>query len=107
MHEDLLPGRLQATFRPGARVPADGHVAWWGVADIAAAATALRLPPGEPATLPTVLPRSPRARLRVAAADVPARVVGVLPAARALAAAMPPAAHALRDDEDDSSVRTL
>ena len=46
---------------------------------------ALGLPLGEPAVLPTVLPASIRARTRVAPADVPARVVPIRAAVRALA----------------------
>ncbi len=90
MQDHLLPGSLQATFWPAARVPGDGHLALWGVGDIPAAASAIGLPPGEVASLPTVLPRTPRARSRVVATDVPARVVPVLPAARALAALTAP-----------------
>ena len=90
--DELLPGRVQATFRPGDRVPADGHVALWGVADLDDALDTLGLPAGTPATLPTVLPRTPRARTRVLAADVPARLLPVLPATAALAALPPPAA---------------
>lgn len=78
--------RLQATFWPAARLPADGHLALWGPSDLESAARDLGLPVGGPATLPTVLPASPRARTRVATVDVPARLVGVLEAARALAA---------------------
>ncbi|MPZ67670.1 MAG: ATP-dependent helicase, partial [Pseudonocardiaceae bacterium] len=85
----LLPDRLQATYWPGGRVPSDGHVALWGTDDPAAAAAALGLPPGKLAELPTVLPRTARAR-GVVAADVPARVVPVRSAARALAALPPP-----------------
>ncbi|MGH3319986.1 MAG: hypothetical protein ACRDN9_07365, partial [Streptosporangiaceae bacterium] len=59
-----LPDRLQATFWPGGQVPSDGHLALWGTDEPADAAAALRLPPGEPAALPTVLPRSQRARTR-------------------------------------------
>jgi len=90
--DDRLPGRLQATFWPAPRVPSDGHLALWGVpADaLEAAAQALGLPTGAPALLPTVLPRSARARIRVAPADVAARVVPVLSAVRALAALAPP-----------------
>ncbi len=84
----LIPDRLQATYWPGGRLPSDGHVALWGTDDPAAAAAALGLPPGKPAQLPTVLPRTARAR-QVVAADVPARVVAVRSAARALAA-LPP-----------------
>ncbi|MGH4024885.1 MAG: SNF2 helicase-associated domain-containing protein, partial [Pseudonocardiaceae bacterium] len=84
-----LPDRLQATFWPGGRVPADGHLALWGTDDPAAAAVAVGLPGGQPAQLPTVLPRTQRAR-RVVPADVPARVVPVRSAARALAALPPP-----------------
>jgi hypothetical protein len=90
--DELLPGRVQATFRPGARMPADGHMALWGVADLDDALATLGLPAGTPATLPTVLPRTPRARTRVLAADVPARLVPVLPVTAALAALPPPAA---------------
>jgi hypothetical protein len=53
---------LQATFWPGGRIPADGHIAFWGTADPAGAALELGLPPGEPAQLPTVLAAEPHAR---------------------------------------------
>ncbi len=79
-----LPGRLQATFWPGGRVPAEGHVAFWGTDDPAGDAAALGLPRGEPALLPTVLPASAQARKKVVAADVPARVVPIRSAVRAL-----------------------
>jgi hypothetical protein len=84
--EQLLPGRLQATFWPGTRVPADGHLALWGTLDPASSAAEFGLPPGASATLPTVLAAGPRARTRVAPADVPARLLPVLVAVRALAA---------------------
>ena len=83
---DVLPDRLQATFWPGGRIPADGHVALWGTSDPAGAAVELGLPPGEPASLPTVLRAEPNARRRVAQVAVPARVVPIRSAARALAA---------------------
>ncbi|HSK91084.1 MAG TPA: DEAD/DEAH box helicase [Euzebyales bacterium] len=89
--EDLLPGRLQATFVPGGRVPADGHMALWGVVDLAGAIDEVGIPAGTTVTVPTVLPRTPRARTRVIAADVPARAVAVLEAATALAALPAPA----------------
>ncbi len=89
--DELLPDRLQATFWPAARVPGDGHLALWGTTDLVADVRALGLPLGRPATLPTVLPRSPRARTRVTPGDVPALVVPVLSSARALTA-LPPAA---------------
>ncbi|MGH3812626.1 MAG: ATP-dependent helicase, partial [Pseudonocardiaceae bacterium] len=84
-----LPDRLQATYWPGGRVPAEGHLALWGGDGPAAAAVALGLPAGQPAELPTVLPEGPRAR-RAVAADVPARLLPVRSAARALAALPPP-----------------
>ncbi len=80
-----LPGRLQATFVPGETVPAAGHMALWGVEDIAAAAAELDLPPGDEGVLETVVPDGDELVER----DVPARFVPVLPAARILAA-MPP-----------------
>ena len=83
---NVLPGRLQATFWPGGRVPSEGHIAFWGTDDPAQAVAALGLPSGEPAQLPTILPASARARQRVVAADVAARVVPIRSAARALAA---------------------
>src|SRR5205085_4846721 len=83
---DVLPGRLQATFWPGGRVPSEGHIALWGVDDPAEAAAAVGLPRGEPAELPTVLPASAQARKRVVPAVVPARVVPIRSAVRALAA---------------------
>jgi SNF2 domain-containing protein/SNF2 helicase protein/helicase-like protein len=86
---DALPGQLQATFWPGGRVPSEGHLAWWGTNDARAAAVRLGLPPGEPAELPGVLPASAQARRRVAPAAIPARVVPIRPAVRALAA-LPP-----------------
>jgi len=86
---DALPGLLQATYWPGGRVPSEGHLAWWGTADPGAAAVAIGLPPGEPAELPGVLPASARARRRVVPAPIPARVVPVQSAVRALAA-LPP-----------------
>jgi superfamily II DNA or RNA helicase len=91
--DNRLPGALQATFWPAPRIPSDGHLALWGLeADaLEAAVRAARLPTGSPAILPAVLPASVRARTRVAPADVPARAVPVLAAARALAA-LPPAA---------------
>lgn len=46
----------------------------------------LALPAGDPATMPVTLPASPRARTRVAVAEVPCRVMPVLAAARVLAA---------------------
>jgi hypothetical protein len=61
-------------------------VALWGTDDPARAAAALGLPRGEPAQLPTVLAASPQARKRVVPVGVPARVVPVRSAVRALAA---------------------
>ena len=58
MFTETLPGRLQATFWPGGRVPSDGHMAFWGTEDPVEEAAALGLPLGEPAVLPTVLPAS-------------------------------------------------
>jgi superfamily II DNA or RNA helicase len=81
---------LQATFWPGGRVPADGHLALWGGDDLVRRAEELGFPPGEPAELPTVLPASPRARKNVAATDVPAHVVPIRTAARVLATIDPP-----------------
>ena len=86
MPTNVLPGRLQATFWPGGRVPSEGHVAFWGTDDPAEAVAALGLPRGEPAHLPTILPASAQARQRVVPADVAARVVPIRSAARALAA---------------------
>ncbi|SDC54466.1 DEAD/DEAH box helicase [Rhodococcus tukisamuensis] len=73
------PGRLQATF-----VPALATLAWWGVADVESALTALGLPPGSATTCrlavpvdgATVAPRT----VGVRAADLSA----VLPALRRL-----------------------
>ena len=81
--------RLQATFWPGGRVPADGHLALWGGDDPARAAAAFGMPAGEAAVLPAVAPANPRARRKVVVADVPARVVSVGSAVRALAAIAP------------------
>ena len=89
--DELLPGNLQATFWPGTRIPADGRLALWGTTELPEALRTLGLPAGESATLPTVLPRTPRARTRVIAADVPAQLVPVLDAATALAALPAPA----------------
>jgi len=88
--DELLPGRVQATFRPAGRVPADGHMVLWGVAELDGALRDVRMPAGTSTTLPTVVPRTPRARTRVVAADVPARAVPVLEAVAALAALPPP-----------------
>jgi hypothetical protein len=82
--------RVEATYWPGGRVPADGHLALWGGADPAAGARLLGLPAGVPATLPTVTPASPRARRKVVAADVPARLLPMRTAVRVLAAVPPP-----------------
>ncbi len=92
---DRLPGVLQALFWPGEPVPSAGHLALWGVedADLDDAIAQLGLPGGRPAGLRTVLPRTARARTRVAVADVPARLVPVLPATAALLA-LPPAEDA-------------
>ena len=82
----MLPGRLQATFWPGGRIPSDGHLALWGVEDSVAAAKSLGLPQGRPAQLPTVLPATAKSLKKVAPADVPARVIPIRSAVRALAA---------------------
>jgi hypothetical protein len=89
--DDRLPGRLQATFWPGDPIASAGHLALWGVGEhaLAAETAALGLPPGQSAVFRTVLPRTSRARTRVAVAAVPARVVPVLPATAALVA-LPP-----------------
>lgn len=85
---DRLPGALQALFWPGAPIPSAGHLALWGIEEtgLDAAIAELGVPAGHPAVLRTVLPRTPRARSRVAVADVPARLVPVLPATAALVA---------------------
>jgi hypothetical protein len=77
---------LEATFWPGGRVPSDGHLALWGTGDLVETAAMVMLPAGEPAQLPTVLPASARARRRVRPVDVPARVIPIRSAVRALAA---------------------
>ncbi len=76
---------LQATFWPGGRIPADGHLALWGPDDLAGAVAALGAPPGRPARLPTVEPASPRARRKVVAGEVDAALVPMRPAIRLLA----------------------
>jgi superfamily II DNA or RNA helicase len=76
---------VQATFWPAGRVPADGHVALWGPDDLAGAVDALGAPAGTPARLPVVAPASPRARRKVAAADVDAVLLPMRPAIRLLA----------------------
>ena len=81
-HPAALPGRLQLTFVPSRLAPAGGSLAMWGTDDDAAAGARLGLPAGESATLPTVLPDEDG---RPAPVDVPARLVPVLPAVRALA----------------------
>ena len=86
MLADVLPGRLQATFWPGGRIPSEGHIALWGTDDPAQAAVALGLPRGDLAELPTVLPASAHARKRVVPVTVPARVVPIRSAVRAFAA---------------------
>jgi len=90
------PGTLQATFWPGDPVPSRGHLALWGADDLVEQMTRLGFPSGTPATLPTVLPRSPRAYKRVRSADVQARLVLVGAAARTLAAFPSPATPAHR-----------
>ncbi|MFO7776886.1 MAG: SNF2 helicase-associated domain-containing protein, partial [Nitriliruptoraceae bacterium] len=87
-----LPGVVQALFWPGEPVPSAGHLALWGVedAELDAAIAALGFHGGRPAVLRTLLPRTARARTRVAVAEVPARLVPVLPATGALVA-LPPA----------------
>ena len=89
---DRLPGVVQALFWPGEPVPSAGHLALWGLedADLDAAIAGLGFRGGRPAALRTVLPRTARARTRVAVAEVPARLVPVLPATAALVA-LPPA----------------
>ena len=84
--DDRLPDRLQAVFWPGAPVASAGHLALWGVPAEALvdAAGELGFPSGRPARLRTVLPRTRRARTRVATATVPAQVIPVLPATAAL-----------------------
>lgn len=75
--ESRLPGRLQATFWPGAPVPSAGHLALWGGlpdAELDEAVAALRLEVARAARLPTVLPRTARAHRRVTAAEAPARL---------------------------------
>lgn len=63
------------------------------------------LPTGAPAALPTVLPRSARARSRVAGAGSAVAGWRVVPPEDGrfaeLAAALPPSAHALCSDDDD------
>ncbi|KWX05363.1 helicase [Carbonactinospora thermoautotrophica] len=73
---------MQATFWPSDRLPSEGRLALWGTEDPAAAVKILGLPPGEPGVLPTVLP----AGSGVGPADVPARLVPIRSAIRALAA---------------------
>jgi superfamily II DNA or RNA helicase len=91
---DRLPGRLQATFCPGRRSASGGHLAFWGTdgAELEDALSDLGFPSGEAVALQTVLPRTARARTRVATAEVPARAVPVLPATAALVA-LPPGDH--------------
>ncbi|MGH8895977.1 MAG: DEAD/DEAH box helicase [Egibacteraceae bacterium] len=84
--EEILPGRLQATFWPGEPVPACGHLALWGARELKSAVVELGFGVGRPAHLPTVLPLSRKATKRVAAAAVPARLIPVASALRALAA---------------------
>lgn len=84
--EEILPGRVQATFWPGEPVPACGHLALWGVAELKPAVAELGFPAGKPALLPSVLPRSRKATKRVMTAAVPARLIPVASALRALAA---------------------
>lgn len=83
-----LPGAVQALFWPGEPVPSAGHLALWGVEDanLDQAIAQLGFPRGHRAVLRTVLPRTARARTRVTIADVPARLVPVLPATGALVA---------------------
>ncbi len=86
-----VPAKLQATFWPGGRVPADGHLALWGTDDPAAAAAELGLPAtGTAARLPAVVPASPRARRKLVAGDVPAYLVPLGAAVRVLAGLPPP-----------------
>ncbi|MEU9336279.1 DEAD/DEAH box helicase [Streptomyces sp. NPDC048290] len=73
-----LPGRLQATF-----VPAEGAMAWWGVADLDTAVRAHGLPTGRTATCRLALPGPDR----VVPATVDVRYADLdqaLPALRAL-----------------------
>ena len=88
---ERLPGRLQATFWPGDPVASAGHLALWGLPDdhLDDAVAHLGFPAGHHAALRTVLPRTARARTRVSAATVPARLVPVLPATATLVA-LPP-----------------
>ncbi|MQA88448.1 MAG: ATP-dependent helicase [Streptosporangiales bacterium] len=81
---------MQAVFRPGGWVPADGHLALWGGQDPAAGAAELGLPDGRGDRLRTVLPASRRARRKVVAAEVAAHLVPIRSAVRALAALPPP-----------------
>lgn len=89
--DDRLPGRLQATFWPAPRVPSDGHLALWGVTDLAAAVEAVGFERHRTARLPTVLPRSAAAYKRVVAAEVDALLVPVADAVPVLAALPTPA----------------
>jgi hypothetical protein len=84
--EEILPGRLQATFWPGEPVPACGHLALWGVAELKSATLGLGFAAGKPALLPTVLPLRPKATKRVTASAVPARLIPIASAVRVLAA---------------------
>ena len=74
-------GDLQLTFVPGDLTPASGMFALWGTDDLAGAAAALDLPAGEAGTLRTVGIDGDGP----APADVPARLVPVLPVVRRLA----------------------
>jgi superfamily II DNA or RNA helicase len=87
-----LPGRLQATFWPGEPTPSSGHLALWGLEDgeLDAASADLGFAPGRRAGLPTVLPRTARARTRVAGVEVPARLVPVVAATATLVTLPPP-----------------
>jgi SNF2-related domain/SNF2 Helicase protein/Helicase conserved C-terminal domain len=96
MTSPTVPGTLQATFWPGDPVPSRGHLALWGTDDLVGEMTRLGFPSGMPATLPTVLPRSPRAYKRIHVADVPTRLVPVGAAVAALAALPSPGAPANR-----------
>ncbi|MFC6884777.1 MULTISPECIES: DEAD/DEAH box helicase [Actinomadura] len=51
VHPADLPGRLQLTF-----LPAEGTLAWWGTADVAAALRAHGLPEGRPSSARLAIP---------------------------------------------------
>ncbi len=76
---------VQATFWPGGRVPADAHLAPWGPNDLVTVMAALGSPPGTPAQLATVVPASARARRKVVAGEVDARLLPMRDTLRLLA----------------------